>query len=56
LVRKVVSAGNYERGTIDGYSVVSITRETLGPDMRDSDLTLFTQTVDFMVVWFEPNT
>lgn len=55
LVNKVRAAGNYQRGTIDGFSVVSMTRETIGPDMRDSDLTLFTQTVDFVVVWFEPN-
>ena len=55
LVKKVRAAANYQRGTIAGFAVTSITRESIGPDMRDSDLGLFTQNVDFMVVWHEPN-
>ncbi len=47
--------GNYAHGVIAGFAVVSVVRETLGPDMRDSDLTVFSQTVDFRVTWYEPS-
>lgn len=54
-VKAVRAAANYQRGVIETFTVVSIVRESLGPDMRDSDLGLYSQTVDFMVTWYEPN-
>ena len=55
VVKKVRAAANYQRGAIAGFTVVSITRESTGPDMRDSDLGLYSQSVDLMVTWYEPN-
>ena len=47
-------ACNYQRGTIGGIAVVTIRRDVVGPDMRDSDLQVFSQTIDFMVTWQDP--
>ena len=55
LVKKVRAACNYQRGVIATYTVISVMQELVGPDMRDSDLTLFSQTIDFMVTWQESN-
>ena len=55
LIKKVRAACNYQRGVIGGFTVISIVRDTVGPDMRDSDLTVFSQTIDFKVTWQEPN-
>ena len=55
LLRKVRAACNYQRGVINGVQVNSILRELEGPTTRNSDMTLFAQTIDFMVTWQEPN-
>ena len=55
LVGKVRAACNYQRGVIATYTVISVMQELIGPDMRDSDLTLFSQTIDFMVTWQQAN-
>ena len=55
LKDKVRAACNFKRGTIAGSSVMSVRRSGWGPDMRDSDLTVFAQTIEFKVTWQEPN-
>ena len=55
LIKKVRAACNYQRGVIATYTVISVMQELIGPDMRDSDLTLFSQTIDFMVTWQQAN-
>ena len=51
LVRK---ACNYQRGSIAGLAVASIRRDLVGADARDSDLQVFSQTLDFIVTWQDP--
>jgi hypothetical protein len=55
LKDKVRAACNFKRGSIGGFQVVSVRRTSWGADMRDSDLTIFGQTIDFKVTWQEPN-
>lgn len=52
LVRK---ACNYSRGTINGVIVSSIVRELVGPDFRDDESKVYFQSIDFRVVYHEPN-
>lgn len=51
LVRK---ACNYQRGTLAGFSVVSVRRLSNGPDFGDDGMCM--QSVDFSVIYYEPNT
>jgi len=55
LKDKVRAACNFKRGSIAGYQVISVRRMSWGADMRDSDMILFAQTIDFDVTWQEPN-
>lgn len=55
VVAKVRGAANFKRGTLGGVTVVSILRDLIGPDMRDTDTMLFSQNIDFAVTWQEPN-
>ena len=55
LVRLVRAACNYQRGVFATYTVISVMQELIGPDMRDSDLTVFSQTIDFNVTWQQAN-
>ena len=55
LKDKVRAACNFKRGSIGGFQVVSVRRASWGADMRDSELTIFAQTIDFKVTWQEPN-
>lgn len=48
-------AANYERGTIAGAAVISVRRTGNGPDGDDAEAEFYTQTVDFKVVYNEPN-
>jgi hypothetical protein len=43
----------YKRGLIDGVQVVSIMRGGIGPDLRDDQLALYLQSIDFMVTHYE---
>lgn len=52
LVRK---ACNYERGLIKGLQVISVRRLSNGPDFNDPDAGFYTQSVDFLVTYHEPN-
>jgi hypothetical protein len=54
LLEEVRLACNYQRGVIAGVRVVSVIRDTVGPDMRDDDRGVFYQSVDFQVTHQEP--
>lgn len=56
IISSIRSACNYAHGAVGGFSVVSVRRDLVGADTRDSDLSIFAQTIDFMVTWQEPNT
>lgn len=49
LLEQVRTAITFQRGTIAGVQVVSILRGSVGPDIRDDDMQLFTQSIDFLV-------
>lgn len=51
LLKKVRQACEYQYGSIGGIQVISVARDLVGPDARDSDLGVFSQTIDFMVTW-----
>lgn len=55
LIGVVRKACNYQRGTIAGVSVVSIVRDTVGPDFTNDDATIYYQTIDFKVTYHEQN-
>lgn len=48
-------ACNYERGTIAGVGIVSIVRESVGPDFSNDGATVHFQSLDFKVTYLEPN-
>lgn len=52
LARK---ACNYQRGSLAGFAVVSVRRLANGPDFV-SEEGLCVQSVDFSVIYYEPNT
>ena len=54
LLEQVRIALNYQRGTFNGVRVVSILRDTVGPDLRDDDRQLYSQSIDFSVTYQEP--
>lgn len=43
----------YKSGVIAGVRVLSITRDSVGADLRDDDLALYLQSIDFMVTHYE---
>ena len=43
----------YKSGTIGGVKVLSILRDGVGPDLRDDDLALYLQSIDFVVAHYE---
>jgi hypothetical protein len=49
LLEQVRLALQYRRGTIAGYEVVSVVRDNVGPDLRDDDKMIFTQSIDFIL-------
>jgi hypothetical protein len=53
LARK---ACNYQHGSIDGFSVVHVRRLSNGPDMSDVSAKFCMQSIDFSVIYHEPNT
>ena len=54
LVDLVRRACNFQRGLIAGVSVVSIVRDTVGPDLADDAGNSF-QSIDFKVTYHEQN-
>lgn len=49
LIRAVRNAVRYQRGTIAGVQVVSILRGSVGPDVRDDDMQIYSQSTDFIL-------
>lgn len=49
LTRQVRDAIRYQRGTIAGINVVSILRGGVGPDVRDDDMQIYSQSTDFIL-------
>lgn len=43
----------YKSGTIAGVKVISITRDSVGPDLRDDELAFYIQSIDFIVMHYE---
>lgn len=43
----------YKSGLIAGVQVLAITRDAIGADLRDDDLALYMQSVDYMVTHYE---
>ena len=54
VLEQVRIACNYQRGVFNGVRVVSILRNSIGPDLRDDDLMLLSQNIDFEVTYQEP--
>lgn len=54
LLALVRRACNFQRGQLAGVDVISIVRDTVGPDLRDAADTHF-QSIDFKVTYHEPN-
>ena len=54
LIEQVRIACNYQRGVVATVRVVSVLRDTVGPDLRDDDLRVFSQSIDFQVTYQEP--
>ena len=54
LIEAVRLALSYQRGTFAGVYVGSILRAGVGPDMRDDDMQVFSQSIDFLVTHHEP--
>lgn len=54
LIKLVRRACNFQSGQIAGESVISIVRDTIGPDLDDAAGNCF-QSVDFKVTYHEQN-
>ena len=55
LIHACKLAGGTHTGTIAGYKVLEIQRQSVGPDMPVEDDGVYEQSRDFMVVFIEPN-
>lgn len=53
LVEQIRLALEFEHGTIAGVDVTSILRGSVGPDTRDDDLQMYTQSIEFVVTLVE---
>ena len=54
IINLVRRACNFERGQIAGVDVISVLRDTVGPDMEDVAGNSI-KTIDFKVTYHEPN-
>ena len=54
VLEQVRIACNYQRGVIGGVRVVSVLRDTIGPDQRDDAMQVYSQSIDFQVTYQEP--
>ena len=54
IISLVRRACNFERGQIAGVDVISVLRDTVGPDMEDVAGNSI-KTIDFKVTYHEPN-
>jgi hypothetical protein len=55
LMEVARKACNFARGTIAGVSVVSVVRDTVGPDFSDDAASIHFQSIDFKVTYHEQN-
>lgn len=55
LLDAVRKACNYQRGIVAGVDVISIVRESLGPDFSNDAGSIHFQSIDFKVTLNEPN-
>lgn len=53
VLEAVRKACLYKHGVIGGVQVVSIVRAGMGPDLRADDLSLYMQSIDFIVTHYE---
>ena len=53
LIEAVRQACQFESGVIAGVTVVVVLRDGVGPDLRDDDMQVFSQSIDFRVVYHE---
>lgn len=54
VLSAVRAACRYQRGLLGGVQVVSVLPDGTGPDLRDPDMALYSQSVDFLVTHHEP--
>ena len=54
LIDLVRRACNFQRGSIAGVDVISVVRDTIGPDLDDDVGNIF-QSIDFKVTYHEQN-
>lgn len=54
LLKLISNACPGQRGTINTFTVYSITDEGEGPDLSVAELGLYSQSVDFFVTWVDP--
>lgn len=54
LLALVRRACNFKRGQLAGFDVISVVRDTVGPDLEDMAGNHF-QSIDFKVTYHEPN-
>ena len=54
VLEQVRIACNYQRGLIAAVRVISVLRDTVGPDLRDDAMQVYTQSIDFQVTYQEP--
>lgn len=54
VLAQVRAACKYQRGAIGGVQVVSVLPGGTGPDLRDTDMALYSQSVDFLITHHEP--
>lgn len=56
-VKNVIEAARlaciYKSGVIAGVTVQAVVRDSMGPDLRDDDLNLYIQSIDFIVTHYE---
>lgn len=51
LIRLIDDACRYRRGTVAGFTAVSVLPDIEGPDFRDDDAKVYMQTIDFLVAY-----
>ena len=53
VLEAVRVACQYQRGTVAGVPVNSVVRASVGPDLRDDDIGIYRQSMDFYVTYHE---
>jgi hypothetical protein len=53
VIEAVRIACLYQSGVIAGVTVLAVLRDSVGPDLRDDDLNLYLQSIDWIVMHYE---